>query len=83
VIVTASWGNFTRKPAKTGAVCARAAYLGLLAVLQYTSSPPYDMPPYFLAALFGYASHLIVDRYLKWNMYNPSNPFISITAFNN
>ena len=34
-----------------------------LAVLQYTGSPPYDMLPYFLAALFGYASHLIVDKY--------------------
>lgn len=34
-----------------------------LAVLQYSGSQPYDMLPYFLAALFGYASHLIVDKY--------------------
>ena len=33
-----------------------------LAVIHYTSGTPHDYFPYFLAALFGYASHLIVDR---------------------
>lgn len=35
-----------------------------LALLHYTGSTPYEMLPYFLAALFGYTSHLIVDKYL-------------------
>ncbi len=34
-----------------------------LALLQYSGNPPYEMLPYLLAALLGYASHLIVDKY--------------------
>lgn len=33
-----------------------------LAALHYTRAEPYDLVPYLLAALFGYASHLILDR---------------------
>jgi membrane-bound metal-dependent hydrolase YbcI (DUF457 family) len=35
-----------------------------LALLQYSGNTPYEMLPYFLASFFGYASHLIVDKYL-------------------
>ncbi len=34
-----------------------------LAALHYYHGAPYDLLPYFLAALFGYASHLILDRF--------------------
>lgn len=34
-----------------------------LAALQYTGGKPYDLLPYLLAALLGYASHILVDRY--------------------
>jgi membrane-bound metal-dependent hydrolase YbcI (DUF457 family) len=35
-----------------------------LSLLHYTGAPPLDILPYALAALFGYASHLVLDRYL-------------------
>lgn len=34
-----------------------------LAALHYTQAHPYDLLPYLLAALLGYASHLVVDRF--------------------
>lgn len=34
-----------------------------LAILHYSGGTAYDLLPYLLAALLGYASHLIVDRY--------------------
>lgn len=36
-----------------------------MALLHYSGAPPNDMLPYALAALFGYASHLVLDRYFK------------------
>jgi membrane-bound metal-dependent hydrolase YbcI (DUF457 family) len=35
-----------------------------LSLLHYSGGHPYDILPYALAALFGYASHLVLDRYL-------------------
>lgn len=34
-----------------------------LAALHYTKAHPVDLLPYFLAALLGYASHLVIDRF--------------------
>ncbi len=38
-----------------------------LAVIKYTEGTPKDYLPYFLAALFGYASHLLLDRIPLFN----------------
>lgn len=34
-----------------------------LMALHYTDQSPYDLLPFFMASLFGYASHLILDRF--------------------
>ncbi|MGI6457048.1 MAG: metal-dependent hydrolase [bacterium] len=50
----------------THSTCAMLLVPGALyvAAIQYTHHSAYDLLPYFLAALLGYASHLVIDRVL-------------------